>query len=183
MPSIGEIARGEDIGKARRNKYQWLACIGCGTERWVQTTYARPMARRCKKCFGKTPGCRVNQGKYLSTLIGEKNHNWNGGRTINFGYVHLKLFPDDFFYSMVDGKGYVLEHRLVMAKHLGRCLHRWELVHHKGIRCKGIENRSDNLIDNLQLVSDDRHKQITILEMQVAKLKAENKALREELRS
>jgi len=80
------------------------------------------------------------------------------------------LQPDDFFFSMAGADGYVGEHRLVMAQSLGRCLHSWELVHHKGIRVKGIANRSDNLIDNLQLVSDDKHKQISILEAKVARL-------------
>ena len=76
---------------------------------------------------------------------------------------------------MVQTRGYIPEHRLVMAKHLGRCLHRWEIVHHKN------HIKDDNRIENLQLVSDDRHKQITTLEMQIKKLKAENQVLREKL--
>ena len=45
-------------------------------------------------------------------------------------YIRVKLKPSDWFYSMADARGYVLEHRLVMAKHLGRCLQAWEIVHH-----------------------------------------------------
>ena len=106
---------------------------------------------------------------------GKRNYRWQGGRFINgYGYVEVKLFPSDFFYSMVGKRGYVKEHRLVVAKALGRCLHSWEIVHHKGIKFpKGSnEDKQDNRYpENLQLVTDDRHKQITILENEIARLK------------
>jgi len=93
----------------------------------------------------------------------------------------IRLPRDDFFYPMTGSNGYVFEHRLVVAKALGRCLHLWEIVHHKGAKYpKGSrEDKADNRYpENLQLVSDDKHKQITIMENRINHLEKEVKLLR-----
>ena len=88
-----------------------------------------------------------------------------GVHTNTKGYRMIRIYPDNFFYSMASKDGYIMEHRLVMAKHLGRCLHKWELVHHIN------HNRKDNHIENLQLISDIGHRQITQLENEILRLK------------
>ncbi len=95
-----------------------------------------------------------------------------GRHKTNKGYVSVKLQRGDFFILMAGRGGYVLEHRLVMAKFLRRCLQPWEIVHHKN----GVKD--DNRIENLQLVTDDRHKQITILENKIKNLEKTNQSLR-----
>ena len=73
----------------------------------------------------------------------EDNPRWKGGRHVGDGgyiFVRSEEFP-----SMVLSGGYVREHRLVMARHLGRALLSHEGVHHKN------GNRGDNRIENLEL--------------------------------
>jgi hypothetical protein len=78
--------------------------------------------------------------------VGEKHGMWKGGRTqTDQGYWQVLLQPSDPFASMRSRAGYVLEHRLVMARSLGRALSRTETVHH--INGK----RDDNRLENLQL--------------------------------
>jgi hypothetical protein len=72
---------------------------------------------------------------------------------------------------MADKDHYVYEHRLVMAKQLGRCLFSWEIVHHKHTKYPqgSKEDKGDNRPENLKVVTDDEHKQISILEAEFNK--------------
>ena len=152
---LGTVKRGQDVGYKGivSTKVIWHACEGCGKERWVTLRAGIPMYTTCRKCAPK-----LKRGLHY----GQNNPAWKGGRHIDGGgYVQIKILPNDFFYSMVSIRGYIPEHRLVMAKHLGRCLHGWEIVHHKN------HIKDDNRTENLQLVTDDRHKQITILENRI----------------
>ncbi len=81
---------------------------------------------------------------------GPANVRWKGGKCRCHGYIIVWLAPTDFFYSMADNDGYVREHRLVVAKHLSRCLLPWEVVHHKN----GL--RDDNRLENLELLPHGR---------------------------
>ena len=80
--------------------------------------------------------------------LGENNPNWKGGGYIdNEGYVYLRI-PDHPFCK---SNGNILEHRVVMEKHLGRYLKPNEDVHH----INGVKN--DNRIENLQLLPHGKH--------------------------
>ncbi len=164
MTAIGDKIRGKDIGKPKNDWYIWTICPSCGGGRWV-IVYASRLSCYTGFCF-----------PCLRKARGPANHNWKGGRHKGpYGSILIWLSFDDFFYPMANKKGNVLEHRLVMAKALGRNLHLWEIVHHKN----GI--RDDNRLENLQLVSDDRHKQITILERRIRELEEKNILLEEQL--
>src|SRR3990167_815652 len=78
---------------------------------------------------------------------GDKHGSWKGGRSrLAAGYIVVLAARDDPMYCMAHrSTGYVMEHRLVMARSLGRPLERSETIHHIN------GNRADNRIENLQL--------------------------------
>ena len=59
---------------------------------------------------------------------GKNNPNWKGGKVGNGdGYIRIKVLSNSPYFPMASKAGYVLEHRLVVAKVLGRCLFPWEV--------------------------------------------------------
>lgn len=76
----------------------------------------------------------------------ESHPSWNGGRTLTKkGYVRVKLPDEDrHLFPAAPVSGYVLEHRLMMARHLGRPLLPDEEVHHR-------RSRGENQIAHLEL--------------------------------
>jgi hypothetical protein len=89
---------------------------------------------------------------------GDQHPAWKGGRTVTEGgYVRVYVSADDPMRTMADSTGYVLEHRLVMARALGRALEPRETVHHKN------DIRDDNRLENLQLRQGNHGKGAVIM--------------------
>lgn len=87
-------------------------------------------------------------------MSGAQNPAWKGGATYkrahgNYRGVKYVRCPPEFL-PMARGDGYVTEHRLVMAKSLGRCLSRTEVVHHRD------HNPANNSQANLELFPSNR---------------------------
>lgn len=87
--------------------------------------------------------CSRSRGQH-----GPNHRNWKGGRIVDHkGYIRVLVSADDpITRTMRDRQGYVTEHRLVMARAIGRPLDSRETVHHLN------GDRGDNRLENLQLL-------------------------------
>jgi len=92
---------------------------------------------------------RAQKGRVNFWQIGKKSHNWRGGKTKENGYV--KIYKPEYRHHNRKNRGYVMEHRYIMQKHMGRKLESWEHVHHRN----GIKD--DNRIENLEIVLNKKH--------------------------
>lgn len=105
----------------------WICRCDCGEEKAVAANSLR--TRRVQSC-----GRGIHHPAY------------KGGRTKNrHGYIYLRN-PE---HPNANSNGYVMEHRVVMEKMIGRYLKPKETVHHKN----GI--RDDNQPENLELWSGE----------------------------
>lgn len=158
---LGQIKRRDQVGLAGKSLVIWNACPGCGCERWsLLALYNKHEGRvLCSRCVGRSTINRNNlqwwneseHRPYCSCARcadqrGVNNKMWNGGVTrTRDGYKLVKVYPGDEMHVMADAKWYVLEHRLVMARAIGRPLMKGETVHH----INGV--RDDNRVENLEL--------------------------------
>lgn len=107
--------------------------------------------------------------KHHSRPSGKNHWSWKGGRSKSGGYI--SIYQPTHPHRQT--KGYVLEHRLVMEKTLGRYLERWEIVHH----INRIKN--DNRPENLKLSPNQtEHLALTCLIEENKRLKKEIERLK-----
>ncbi len=117
-------------------------CSSCSKQSWVARAPGGnvPRAPRCKPCANRKGQLEYHaRGK---TRITEILH---GGR------IYVRLDESSPYYQMVNKGEFVAESRLVMAKHLQRCLTKEEVIHH----CNG--NTRDNSITNLERTTKSNH--------------------------
>jgi len=88
-------------------------------------------------------------------LFGELSQAWKSGRLNKNGYI-IVYRPNHPFASK---SGYILEHRLVIEKHIKRYLTKKEIIHH----INGI--RTDNRIKNLVITNKNKHEKHTLIKI------------------
>lgn len=118
-----------------------IYCEICGKQKEIHICQLKSGGRCCSR---KCHFIYQSKRKHLS---GKERWNWKGKTTNKLGYV--LIYKPNHPHAMKSG--YVLEHRLVMEKKLGRYLKRNEIVHHINF------NKGDNRIKNLQLTNKKEH--------------------------
>ncbi len=129
-----------------------VRCSGCGKKR---TVVCRSVSRAYEKlCCA----CATYKSHKDNPRVGraENHYNWKGGINKNAdGYIVEYVKRDNPLFPMAANThragGYVLQHRLVMARHLGRLLNPHEVVHHVN------GDKSDNRIQNLRVTKRNNH--------------------------
>lgn len=146
---------------------------------WMSTQTGEKALRYGK---GHTPEsrARMSETKRQTARRGAETWNWKGGKHLARGYVMvnsatLEPAEREALASMVSS-GRIPEHRLVMARIVGRPLLRTEQVHH----VNGI--RTDNRPENLELHDAEAHsKEHARIAAEIQRLREENYALRQSL--
>ncbi len=122
----------------------------------------------------KLHDCGIPVRSLSEAMMGRRPGNYRGWMMHKAGYKYIILEKDDPCLPMAGQGRKVFEHRLVMARHLGRCLESWEIVHHKD------HDRLNNTIENLELIQRSTiHHGETFTHEALLVLKAENEQLRQ----
>ncbi len=113
----------------------------------IKKGFGKFCTRRCKSLamIGNKASEKTKQKMSKRRRL-SNNPNWKGGRMkISRGYILIKTPTHPFRYK----SNYVLEHRLVMERFLGRYLLSKEIVHHIN------KTPGDNRIENLRLFANN----------------------------
>lgn len=153
---LSRTRTGTPLGK--RGAWVKKTCPVCGKQIEILASRAERNAQTfcSKSCRAKAHASHLlaysdnGRGKKRpgQGLAGSANPAWKGGVTYfrkhgNYAPIKYVRCPAEYL-AMARRDGYVMEHRLIVARLLGRCLKRSEVVHH--VNHDPTDNRPTNLM-------------------------------------
>lgn len=126
------------------------------TQQWIADELQRTLDPRVTaKLIYKVCKKRNIQCQRTGPRSGSGHPEWKGGRIVDKdGYISIYTLDHP---NQRKHTPYILEHRLVMEKEIGRYLTRAEVVHHRD------GNKQNNAIENLELFSSNgEHLRVTL---------------------
>lgn len=164
--TVGKWNKGR-VKPMTERKGRMVVCPNCGKETWKPDAWLKKSkqafcSRHCRAVAVTGPILVANKFnrtgmKFPGTgLKGANNPAWKGGVTYfkrkgkyaNQAIKYVRC-PKEFS-TMARKDGYVMEHRLKVAKAIGRPLTRTECVHHVN------HDATDNRLENLELFASNR---------------------------
>jgi len=142
-----------------RKQTGYRYCKSCWGK-YIKPTLVKKIRCQCGECedlipatnkMGRPAKYKHGHNPTLYTEKGEKHPHWIGDIDINVHGYRMRRKPN---HPAATKRGWVLEHRLIMEEYLGRYLLPKELVHHIN------EDKLDNRLENLKLVSRPEHTDI-----------------------
>lgn len=142
--------RGKGKPPSERKGMRECTCATCGGKFWrarshvkrVKATYCNSSCNgkvRAKELVlyshkGRAGWTDASLASYRQKMSGANNPAWKGGVTYfrkkgNYAPIKYVRCPAEFL-AMARKDGYVMEHRLIVAQLMRRCLKRFETVHH-----------------------------------------------------
>lgn len=137
------------------NRKPNVACDLCGAPMYRRPSHmAKNAGKYCSRACRNKAHPLKDGSNFPPPKYGEDNPAWKGGVTHRLrrgNYVQVRYVRAPEWAALMARKdGYVMEHRLVMAKWIGRTLLRMEVVHHLD------HNPLNNVPTNLELWPDNR---------------------------
>ena len=164
----------EKTPPSERDGMELIVCAKCGETDWYRQDRVGERNFCSRECYQNYRKEDVDMSEHLREIAdkghegwteetveqvrekmsGENNPAWKGGvtkkkRKGNYKREILVRCPDEFE-EMARSNGYVPEHRLKVAKELGRPLTSTEVVHHKD------HDNHNNELENLELWPNNR---------------------------
>lgn len=141
--------------KEQANRNPNVTCVLCGTPMYRRPwILAKGEGKYCSRACRNKAHPLKDGNNFPPPKYGADNPSWKGGATLRHrrgNYVQVRYVRAPLDAAIMARKdGYVMDHRLEMAKWIGRTLLRTEVVHHAD------HNPLNNSRSNLELWPDNR---------------------------